>query len=302
MAEDGGGEGAPRRGATSGLSGSRRGVRSGSSAPWRRAPSGTSAPWRRAPSGTSDPWRRVLSGPRWVTVRRALAGVAVLLLAGAGVAACGTEAQGLCGVIVDSTSYAEPATSRNDVTSKLPAFAQTCDWIAFAAVTGSSESSTCREDPVPIAATRAENPNENPVVEERVRAHRIKEVVPRAMRLFDCPVDGQGSDVLGALRYVTKQLGARRQPDKAHQLIVFSDLINNRGDLDINRLDLSEAARERKIKELRDARLLPDLTGYSVVVHGFLRKKSSDADRFPMLEGFWREAFESAGATTVDLL
>lgn len=229
-------------------------------------------------------------------------GAVALLAVVGGTAACGTEPRGVCGVIVDATSYAEPATSRNDVTSRLPAFAQSCDWVAFAAVTGSSESSTCRQDPVSVAATRAENPNENPVVEERVRAHRIKEVVPRAMRLFDCPTEGEGSDVLGALRYVAKQLSAHRQPDRAHQVIVFSDLINNRGELDLDRLDLGEAARERKIKELRDARLLPDLTGCSVVVHGFLRKRTSDADRFPMLESFWREAFESAGATAVDLL
>ncbi|TMR20882.1 VWA domain-containing protein [Nonomuraea turkmeniaca] len=231
-----------------------------------------------------------------------VAGLSGMLLAVTGVAGCGTEARGVCGVIVDSTSYAEPATSRSDVTSKLPPFAQNCDWIAFAAVTGSSESSTCRQDPVAIAATRAENPNENPVVEERVRAHRIKEVLPRAVQLFDCPTEGEGSDVLGALRYVVKQLSAQRQPEKTHQIIVFSDLINNRGDLDINKLDLSEGARQQKIKELRDTRLLPDLTGYSVAVHGFLRKKTSSPDRFPLLEGFWREAFESAGATTVDLL
>ncbi|WP_188190224.1 hypothetical protein [Nonomuraea sp. SYSU D8015] len=234
--------------------------------------------------------------------RRSSAGLVALLLLVAGVAGCGTEARGICGVIVDSTSYAEPATSRNDVTSKLPAFAQSCDWIAFAAVTGASESSTCRQDPVPIAATRAENPNENPVVEDRVRAHRITQVVPRAVRLFDCPAEGEGSDVLGALRYLVKQLSAQRQPEKAHQIIVFSDLINNRGDLNINKLDLSEAARQQKIKELRDARLLPDMSGYSVVVHGFLREKTSSPERFPLLESFWREAFESAGATTVDLL
>ncbi|RVX38255.1 hypothetical protein EDD27_0548 [Nonomuraea polychroma] len=237
-----------------------------------------------------------------MTRHRLVATLGALLLVVTGVAGCGTEARAVCGVIVDSTSYAEPATSRGDLTSKLPAFAQNCDWIAFAAVTGSSESSTCRQDPVAIAATRAENPNENPVVEERVRSHRIKEVLPRAAQLFDCPTEGQGSDVLGALRYVVRQLGAQRQPDKAHEIIVFSDLINNRGDLDINKLDLSEGARKQKIKELRDARLLPDMTGYSVVVHGFLRKKTSDPDRFPLLEAFWREAFESAGATTADLL
>ncbi|MGW0806685.1 hypothetical protein [Nonomuraea sp. NPDC002799] len=230
----------------------------------------------------------------------AVLGVSSLVVAG--LAACGTEARAVCGVIVDSTSYADPATSRTDVTSKLPSFAQGCDWMGFAAVTGSSESSTCRQDPVSLAATRAENPNGNPVVEERVRAHRTTEVLPRAVKLFDCPAEGQGSDVLGALRYLVKQLGAQRQPDKAHQMIVFSDLINNRGDLDIDQVDLSEGARRRKIQELRDARLLPDLTGYTVVVHGFLRAKGSSPDRFPLLEAFWRESFEAAGAATVDLL
>ncbi|NRQ40804.1 hypothetical protein HII36_54720 [Nonomuraea sp. NN258] len=234
--------------------------------------------------------------------RRALAAAAAVLMVSAGTTACGTEARGICGVIVDSTSYADPATSRTDVTSKLPAFAQGCDWVAFAAVTGSSESSSCRQDPVAIAATKAENPNANPVVEERIRTHRITEVLPRAVKLFDCPAEGEGSDVLGALRYLVKQLAARRQPDQAHQIIVFSDLINNRGDLNVNRLDLSEAARGQKIKELRDGRLLPDMTGYAVTVHGFLREKPSDPDRFPMLESFWREAFETAGASPVDLL
>jgi hypothetical protein len=233
---------------------------------------------------------------------RAAVSVLSLVAATAGVAACGTEERAVCGVIVDSTSYADPVTSRNDVTSKLPAFAQGCDWIAFAAVTGSSESSTCRQDPVPIAATRAENPNDNPVVEDRVREHRITEVLPRAVTLFDCPPEGDGSDVLGALRYLVKQLDARRQPGKAHQIVVFSDLINNRGELDVNRLDLSEGARAQKVKELREARLLPDLAGYTVVVHGFLREKTSSPDRFPLLESFWREALEAAGATTVDLL
>ncbi|MEV4173520.1 hypothetical protein [Nonomuraea sp. NPDC049709] len=236
------------------------------------------------------------------TARRRLPALAALVLVATPLTACGTESKAICGVIVDSTSYADPATSRNDVTSKLPSFAQECDWIGFAAVTGSSESSACRQDPVPIAATRAENPNENPVVEERVREHRITEVLPRAVHLFDCPAEGEGSDVLGALRYLVKQLSAQRQPDKAHQIIVFSDLINNRGDLNINQLDLNEDARRQKVKELRAARLLPDLTGYAVVVHGFLREKTSSPDRFPLLEGFWREAFEAAGATTVDLL
>ncbi|WP_336204670.1 hypothetical protein [Nonomuraea sp. LPB2021202275-12-8] len=241
-------------------------------------------------------------GPGRGGVRGGMATAAVLALVAAGTAGCGTQARAVCGVVVDSTTYADPATSRNDVTSKLPPFAEGCDWIAFAAVTGSSESSSCRQDPVAVAATTAENPNANPVVEERVRKHRVTEVLPRAVKLFDCPAEGEGSDVLGALRYAVKQAGAQRQPDKAHQLIVFSDLINNRGELDVGKLDLSEAARQAKIKELRDARLLPDMTGYAVTVHGFLREKTSSPDRFPLLEAFWTEALEGAGAASVDLL
>lgn len=235
---------------------------------------------------------------RW----RGVAAGGVVVLVAAGVAGCGTEARAVCGVVVDSTSYADPDTSRKDVTSKLPVFAEGCDWVAFAAVTGSSESSSCRQDPVALAATSAENPNANPVVEERIRQHRGTEVLPRAVKLFDCPAEGQGSDVLGALRYVVKQADARRQPDRAHQIIVFSDLINNRGELDLGKLDLSEAARQRKIKELLDARLLPDLSGYAVTVHGFLREKTSGPDRFPLLEAFWKQALQDAGATSVDLL
>ncbi|GAA2358450.1 hypothetical protein GCM10010404_09410 [Nonomuraea africana] len=234
--------------------------------------------------------------------RRWAAAVASLGLVGMGVTGCGTEARAVCGVVVDSTSYADPAASRTDLTSKLPGFVDGCDWVGFAAVTGASESSTCREDPVAVAATDRENPNDNPVVEERVRRHRLTQVLPRAGKLFDCPTEGEGSDVLGALRYVVKQMDARRQPDQAHRVIVFSDLINNRGELHVNKLDLSEVARQRKIKELRDSRLLPDLTGYEVVVHGFLRKKGSNPDRFPLLESFWTEALESAGAVSVDLL
>ncbi|MEU4542974.1 hypothetical protein [Nonomuraea dietziae] len=230
------------------------------------------------------------------------AAITVVGLLSTGVAACGTESRAVCGVIVDSTSYADPAASRTDLTSKLPGFVDGCDWVGFAAVTGASESSTCREDPVAVAATERENPNDNPVVEERIRKHRLTQVLPRASKLFDCPSEGEGSDVLGALRYLVKQMNAQRQPGLAHRVIVFSDLINNRGDLNVNKLDLSEAARQAKAKELRESRLLPDLTGYDVVVHGFLRKKGSNPDRFPLLESFWTEALETAGATSVDLL
>ncbi|MFI7108942.1 hypothetical protein ACIBK9_21725 [Nonomuraea sp. NPDC050227] len=82
-------------------------------------------------------------------------------------------------------------------------------------------------------------------------------MLPRAAELLDCPKEGRGSDVLGALRYAVKQLGAR---------------------------------------------LLPDLSGYAVVVHGFVRAKKSDPDRFSLLESFWRAAFEAAGTSSVDLL
>src|SRR5437868_3670566 len=235
---------------------------------------------------------------RW----RIAAGGAAVAMVGLSVSGCGSEARAVCGVVVDSTTYAKPATSRSDVSSKLPPFADGCDWIGFAAVTGASEGSSCRVDPVAIAATKQENPNDNPVVEDRIRKFRVTEALPRAVKLFDCPREGAGSDVLGALRYLVKQMTAVRTPDRPHRLLVFSDLINNQGLLDISRLDLSENARARKIQELRAAHLLPDLTAYPLTVCRFLRQKTSAPDRFPLLESFWREALEASGATTIDLL
>ncbi|MFF4192364.1 hypothetical protein [Nonomuraea sp. NPDC001831] len=228
--------------------------------------------------------------------------VVVLALAAIPVSGCGTDPGPVCGAVVDATGYADPVTARNDVESELPGFAKGCDWIGFAAVTGGSESGACRRDPVPIAATRTENPDDDPAVEDRVRARRITQVLARAVELLDCPKEGRGSDVLGALRYAAKQLSALRQPDREHRLIVFSDLLNDHGDLDVGELDPNEAARGRKIEELRDARLLPDLSGYAVVVHGFLRAKKPAPGRFRSPESFWRAAFEAAGASSVDLL
>lgn len=256
------------------------------------------------PFGRGDPpdGRANLPGRRAPMTSRSGRVVVVLALAAVPVSGCGTDPGPVCGAVVDATGYADPVTARNDVESELPGFAKGCDWIGFAAVTGGSESGACRRDPVPIAATRTENPDDDPAVEDRVRARRITQVLPRAVELLDCPKEGRGSDVLGALRYAAKQLSALRQPDREHRLIVFSDLLNDHGDLDVGELDPNEAARGRKIEELRDARLLPDLSGYAVVVHGFLRAKKSAPGRFPLLESFWRAAFEAAGASSVDLL
>ncbi|WP_436760592.1 hypothetical protein [Streptosporangium sp. V21-05] len=231
------------------------------------------------------------------------AGVSSVVLLTTSVTACSVAPLAVCGILVDSTSYARNEESRRDIEREVPSFVGECDWVAFAAVTGNSETTVCREGAVPIAATRAENPNRNPKVEEKLRGLRLKEILPKAQKLLDCPPEGKGSDVLGALRYLGKQMTARRLPDRRHALIVFSDLVNNIGVLNVAKDDLdSDGTRAAKIEQLRQARLLPDLTGYDVRVHGFLRKEKAQPDRVPGLRSFWQQALEDTGAASVDLL
>jgi hypothetical protein len=243
-------------------------------------------------------WGVIFMRRRYLLAALPLIGLTVPVVAG-----CSAQPLAVCGVVVDSTSYAESAESRSDIDSDLPTFANGCDWIAFAAVTGRSETTVCRERPVPIAATSQENPNRNPKVEEKIRAKRITEVLPKAQNLLKCPTEGKGSDVLGALRYIARQMEAQRLGDRKHEIIVFSDLVNNQGALNLTKDDLTaETSRTAKIKQLESGRLLPSLTGYGVVVHGFLRKEKANPDRLPNLDRFWQEAFQTAGAGSVDLL
>lgn len=217
---------------------------------------------------------------------------------------CSDAPGAICGVVVDTTSYAKEDLSKADIAKELPPFGAGCDWIAFSAVTGRSEGSLCKARALSIAATSRENPNGNPKIEEAFRKHRLKETVDSAGNLLTtCPTEGSGSDVLGALRDIARQMNARKQAAALpYRLIVFSDLINNRGELDVTSEDLSQdGLREQKIKNLLGNRLLPDLNGYEVTVVGFVRGGVQDPDKVPALTKFWEEAFEACGASA-DLL
>lgn len=233
------------------------------------------------------------------------AGVGVAL-AVAGLAGCGEPPPPRnCGVVVDTTRYARYEIAKEMLQQRVVPFARGCTWAAFAAITGGSESTSCRRPSLHLVATEQENPNGNPRVAEEIREGRIGEVAKHALWLLEeCEDRGRNSDVIGGLRVIAGNLGAAPDRGAPSEIIVFSDLMNNVGELRLQRGDYaSPAAREAKVRSLREKNLLPVLRGRpKITVYGFNLLSEKDPDLVPQLEQMWLAIFAASGAGEVNLL
>ncbi|MFG1614686.1 hypothetical protein ACGFI3_18130 [Nonomuraea wenchangensis] len=231
-------------------------------------------------------------------------GVALVVSA----SACGgepAEPRDNCGVVVDTTRYADYPTAKELIDQHLVAFGKTCGWAAFAAVTGNSVGTPCQRPSLRLVATADENPKDNPRVARLVRERRLGEFYQHAVSLLTkCEDPASGSDVLGGLRVIGQRL--RDAPDRTapSKIIIFSDLMNNKGALPLQKGGMASAGvREAKVRELRDAGLLPELAGRpTITVHGFNLLSEKEGDRVSQLEQVWRAIFAAAGAGQVSLL
>ncbi|WP_067173152.1 hypothetical protein [Microtetraspora niveoalba] len=236
------------------------------------------------------------SSPRIPGFRRTLAALAAVLLVPAG--GCASESdRAMCGVVVDSTGFAEYATAKDLIRRHLGGFADGCDWVGLAAITGNSVGTPCQVASLRLYASDRENPNRNPKIEEAVRAEKLKQVGAGAEKLLTCQDDPSGgSDVLGGLRAVGDRMKSAPKPDRDREIVVFSDLMSNVGVLDLNESDYGEEqVRKDKVRELREKHLLPDLADTAVAVHGFNLLSERDPDRVPQLRLLWTEIFTAAG-------
>lgn len=230
----------------------------------------------------------------------------LLLVTSCGVSEQGEGREALCGVVVDSTSYSRYPVAKDLVSRELPGFLAECRSASFAAVTGSSESTDCRSRAIDLAPRRAENPNDNPKVAEILTKERTNSALFAATKLLSCPLDKPGSDVLGALKYLQRQLRAALDDPEREKIRVamFSDLIQNDDNLNMHKEDYStQEARDGQVRALKDKGLLPDLTGFEVSVYGFaLSDIGSDATQQSHLMALWVEIFQAAGANKATIL
>ncbi|WP_113703236.1 VWA domain-containing protein [Nonomuraea lactucae] len=214
------------------------------------------------------------------------------------------ESPANCGVVVDSTAFTKYEAAKDLVRQNLARFAQGCGWVSFALITGRSEGTPCQKPSFGLTATEEDNPNHNPRVAEDFRQQRLASVVRFALELLArCEADrSRGSDVLGAFRVISRKLAGAPDRRAKGRIIVFSDMFNNVGLLDLRDGDYSTPdSRRAKVEQLRENNLLPALTGSSVRIYGFNLESEIKADRVPQLEQLWRDILGASGAGEITL-
>ncbi|MFC5824740.1 hypothetical protein [Nonomuraea insulae] len=210
-----------------------------------------------------------------------------------------------CGVVVDTTKYAKYPTAKELIDQHLVAFGRTCSWAGFAAITGNSVGTPCQRPSLGLLATGEENPKDNPRVAQQIRERRLGEFYRHASYLLEkCEDPTPDSDVLGGLRVIGERL--RGAPDRTApvKIIIFSDLMNNKGALQLQKGSFASArVRAAKVRKLLDAGLLPMLAGKpTITVHGFNLLSETEGPRVTQLEQVWRAIFAAGGAGQVSLL
>ncbi|MFC6086300.1 hypothetical protein [Sphaerisporangium aureirubrum] len=227
----------------------------------------------------------------------ALTALLVLLpCAGCGGGAPAPE-KAMCGAVIDITGFRQYPEAEQFVDQRLRNFLKGCDWLGYAAITGSSEGSPCHSAPVPLFVLPEENPNDNAVIEKTVRTAHLAEAITRTKNLLGCERDdARGSDVLGGLRAIGAQLDGSPAPDGERRIVVFSDMMSNIGALDLSECDYTDQkARAAKVEELKQKDLLPRLEGATVVIYGFNLLSERRPDCVPPLKLLWRAIFSAAG-------
>jgi hypothetical protein len=139
----------------------------------------------------------------------------------------------------------------------------------------------------------------NRLVERQHRAARQAAASNAIKALMDSPRPARSSDVFGAL-----VSGAQRLQSLAanghRRLIFLSDMVSTTPPYNLRAQRWNQAAIDRLVRDLRTARLLPDLSGVDVWVGGAgLSHGGNDlsATRILELRMLWLAVFAATGAT-----
>ncbi|MEV5408922.1 hypothetical protein AB0K60_08795 [Thermopolyspora sp. NPDC052614] len=231
---------------------------------------------------------------------RACALITTLAVAVLGAAACSGEQESTaaCGTVIDTTGFAEIAKSEELIKQQLPGFLGKCGWVAYAAITGSSVGSSCQQQSLALQGGN----NDNELVRKKVREELIGQAGERARGLLTCNDGSSGSDVLGGLQMIADRLDDA--PDGAggqRRIIVFSDLMNNKG-INFKSCDFGEpTARSGVVDKLKSGGRIPDLGGVAVTVYGFNLLEERRPECVPPLKELWKAIFAAAGVDESNL-
>jgi hypothetical protein len=238
--------------------------------------------------------------------RRLLAAAVTVAAPTVMLSACSStdEADRLCGLVVDSTSFAAKTDVPAKVRAEVPSFLGSCDIAEFTVITGNTESSDCHYRKLQITPTEEDNPSGNPKTAANIANARKAAALKRLDEMVECAKNEKstrtGSDVIGALA----DISAKTRPvDGSSRLLVISDMAHKTKELNLYNAKIgSPAEREAAVKPFTDDDALPDLTGTQVQVIGFGVGVTPDNARQRQLRDFWTWLFKETGAESASFL
>jgi hypothetical protein len=235
-----------------------------------------------------------------VTPRSKLHGFLALLILACSAVACGDEQEQVaCGVLVDSTSYADAVPIDTWIADLRPyLYKQSCGSVSYAVVTANASATACRGTTVRIDP---EGQMEGPERDE-FRNRQLVRAVEEARKILACGENETAthgySDVVGALRSLAEQQDDEGRPPV--RIVAFSDFGHRTQTppTDLYRAPIvTPPARKQIIDRLRNQGMLPQLApGTEILIQrfgAFIDPK--DTERANAFKNFWTELFAAAG-------
>lgn len=232
-------------------------------------------------------------------------GLAVVLAAG-GCSTPGADQQDTskqCGFVMDASGSAEEIikTVATEKRLKDEVLNGGCGRVAFAVVTGASETTLCK-DVHPAVDLVPADPN-NKIYSQAISENRAK-VAETLTKIVECGRPEQkripGSDVFGALKVIADKVPPDGSP---RNFYIFSDMMESTPDVSFYKTDLSDPGRRNSIaKPFLRPELKPNFANAKIYYFGLGGDAASGqaARRKPFVQKFWTEYISHAGGQFLD--
>ncbi|MFF9573337.1 hypothetical protein [Streptomyces sp. NPDC014685] len=244
----------------------------------------------RPPVAAISPPRR--SG-RFRRTARALALAASLAVSFAAVTGCTASAEAdaprtPCGLVIDGSGSGAAGGRGFDAEAKLKSTLvpfltdRDCGTLAFAPVTRSSQTSSCRVGDVDL-----DPPADETTDRDRLRRSARILAVRGALTMLECARTQGGSDVLGALARIGE---AMPSGEETPSLLVVSDFEQADKEFTLRVSEIgTEESRERAVDTLLGARGVPGIAGMDVYPVGYGMRHDARPSEYRPFDAFWSE-------------
>ncbi|MEV8451288.1 hypothetical protein AB0467_01475 [Streptomyces sp. NPDC052095] len=252
------------------------------------------------PPGTASPHR---AGRFRRTVPVLALGALLMAVTGCTASAEADAPRTPCGLVIDGSGSGAADGRGFDAQAKLRSSLvpflvdQKCGSLAFAPVTRSSQTSSCRVDEVDLDPPGDETADRDTMR----RAARVR-AIEEALKMLKCARTQNGSDVLGALARIGEAMpsGKEGKEGKAPSLLVVSDFEQADKEFTLRAGDIAtDQGRERAVDTLLGARGVPPIAGMDVYPVGYGMRYGARPSEYRPFDAFWSEVLSGRAKARV---